>query len=286
VSHARPDRPAGLPPEADAPSPRRAERLLFLGLAALVVIILGVAVVGVLAAPRGGTTMTTPSATPDATPPAMPDATPPATPDSSSPATPDATAPLLQVLAVTPEPVAPGQPVTLLVRVLLPDACTTPAAPRIERQGTRITVTLVGQRPADAICAQVVRETTVTVALGPLEAGEYQLIVNGTTHQLVVGSTTSGAGNAGPGSVMNPPVRTTGTPEGSATSSGAVASPAPQATVPPPGSVPATMPSATPIGGSSGGFAGLPTVVIVLPHSVQIPPATPSSGSTPDASPQ
>ncbi|WP_038038094.1 hypothetical protein [Thermorudis peleae] len=278
MSQSRPDRPAGLPPEADAPSPRRAERLLFFGLATLVAVILGVAVVGVLAAPRGGTTMTTPSATPDATPPT--------TPDASSPATPDATAPLLQVLAVTPEPVAPGQPVTLLVRVLLPDACTTPAAPRVERQGTRITVTLVGQRPADAICAQVVRETTVTVALGPLEAGEYQLIVNGTTHQLVVDSTTSGAGNASPGGVMNPPVRTTGTPEGSATSSGAVVSPTPQATAPPPGSVPATMPPATPIGGSSGGLAGLPTVVIVPPHSVQIPPATPSSGSTPDASPQ
>jgi len=276
VSHARPDRPAGLPPEADASSSRRAERLLFFGLAMLVVV-LGVAVVGVLAAPRGGTTMTTPSATPDATPPT--------TPGAASPATPDVSPPLLQVLAVTPESVRPGQPVTLLVRVLLPDACTTPAMPRVERYGTRITVTLAGQRPADAICAQVVRETTVTVELGPLEAGEYQLVVNGTTHQLVVGSTTSGAGNAGPGSVT-PPVRPPGTPEGSATSSGAVVSSTPQATAPPPGSVPATMPPATPMGGSSGGLAGLPTVVIVPPHSVQIPPATPSAGSTPDASPQ
>lgn len=72
-----------------------------------------------------------------------------------------------------------GGAVALRVTGIIPDACTRALPPRIARQGQQIEVTILGERPRDALCAQVTSEYAETIALGTLEPGEYAISVNG-----------------------------------------------------------------------------------------------------------
>ena len=86
--------------------------------------------------------------------------------------------------------VTPGDPprVTLDVRGYLPDACTQLGEAEQRREDHRIVVSLPVERPADAVCAQVIRPYTQTIELevADLPPGVYALEVNGRHERLVL----------------------------------------------------------------------------------------------------
>ncbi len=84
-------------------------------------------------------------------------------------------------LQITDVRVEVGQAGAVALRVtgIIPDACTRALPPQIARQGQQIEVTILGERPRDALCAQVTSEYAETIALGALEPGEYAISVNG-----------------------------------------------------------------------------------------------------------
>lgn len=97
--------------------------------------------------------------------------------------------------------------VALRVTGIIPDACTRALPPQVARQGRQIEVTIVGERPRDAVCAQVISEYAETIALGIMEPGEYAISVNGFKTTARVGATT---GTPPAGEMVIRPVQITG----------------------------------------------------------------------------
>jgi hypothetical protein len=71
----------------------------------------------------------------------------------------------------------------VVVKGQMPDACTFAGEATQERVDDTFKVTLPAQRPADAICAQVLTpyELTLSLDVRDLPKGEYTVDVNGTT---------------------------------------------------------------------------------------------------------
>lgn len=92
----------------------------------------------------------------------------------------------LQIASVRVE-VGDRGAVVLRVTGIVPDACTRPLPPEIRRRGQRIEVAILGERPREAVCAQVASEYHETIALGMLEPGEYRVTVNGFETDVRVG---------------------------------------------------------------------------------------------------
>jgi hypothetical protein len=84
----------------------------------------------------------------------------------------------LQITGVQVEAGAGGA-LALRVTGIVPDTCTRALPPEIARQDRQIEVTILGERPRHAICAQVISEYRETIGLGILEPGEYTITVNG-----------------------------------------------------------------------------------------------------------
>ena len=84
--------------------------------------------------------------------------------------------------------VAKGLPAQVSVDIvaLIPDACTTARAPGVERQGNAFTIQVLGDRPRDRVCAQVVTEYRATADLGTLGPGAYTVRVNDVTRDFQV----------------------------------------------------------------------------------------------------
>ena len=108
-------------------------------------------------------------------------------PSQSTPASPDTDTPdpgrmqtvRLQITHIEVV-LAQSQPVQASVRAegWLPDSCTEPRNPTVTRSGNTISVELPGERPADRVCAQMVRPFEQTIPLGALPSGQYNLQVN------------------------------------------------------------------------------------------------------------
>jgi hypothetical protein len=61
----------------------------------------------------------------------------------------------------------------------IPDSCTKARQPQVTRDGTTITISIIGERPAGEICAQVATPYQRSIDLGPLDPGSYTVTVNG-----------------------------------------------------------------------------------------------------------
>ena len=74
-----------------------------------------------------------------------------------------------------------GGEYTALAQGHLPDSCTSIAQVEQEVDGTTINVTLIGARPADQMCAQMLTpfEESIPLDVEDLEAGTYLVVVNG-----------------------------------------------------------------------------------------------------------
>ncbi len=67
------------------------------------------------------------------------------------------------------------------VNGIIPDACSSALEPEVTRSGNTITVRIIGERPRDLACAQVIRDYTRNISLGTFEPGDYTLNVNDAT---------------------------------------------------------------------------------------------------------
>jgi hypothetical protein len=72
------------------------------------------------------------------------------------------------------------------VTAIIPDSCTKAREPEISRDGTTITVTLIGERPDGVACAQVISTYDKSIPLGTLAPGKYTLHVNDVTREFEV----------------------------------------------------------------------------------------------------
>jgi hypothetical protein len=72
------------------------------------------------------------------------------------------------------------------VTAIIPDSCTKAREPEISRDGTTITVTLIGERPDGVACAQVISTYDKSIPLGTLDPGHYTLHVNDVTREFEV----------------------------------------------------------------------------------------------------
>ncbi len=112
-------------------------------------------------------------------------------------------------LQITDVQVAVGEAGAVALRVtgIIPDACTRALPPQVTHQGQQIEVTILGERPRDALCAQVISAYAETIALGILEPGEYAISVNGfkTTARV-----DANAGTPPAGELLIRPVQVTG----------------------------------------------------------------------------
>jgi len=76
--------------------------------------------------------------------------------------------------------------VTARVTGIIPDSCTTAREPEISREGTTITIKIIGDRPDGVACAQVISSYEKSIALGTLDPGSYTLRVNNLTQTFQV----------------------------------------------------------------------------------------------------
>jgi len=72
------------------------------------------------------------------------------------------------------------------VTAIIPDSCTKAREPEISRDGSTITVTLIGERPDGVACAQVISTYDKSIPLGTLAPGSYTLHVNNVTKEFEV----------------------------------------------------------------------------------------------------
>lgn len=72
------------------------------------------------------------------------------------------------------------------VTAIIPDSCTKARDPEISRDGTTITVTLIGERPDGVACAQIISTYDKSISLGTLDPGHYTLHVNDVTKMFEV----------------------------------------------------------------------------------------------------
>jgi uncharacterized protein YkwD len=133
-----------------------------------------------------------------ANPTSAPTALPTAVVQVASP-TPEAGPPqrsLALVDSVTLAPVAAGATqAEAVVRGSLGDACTTLADVTVRRQAQVFLINIFKERPANAVCAQVVSnfERTVTLDLTGLAAGEYVVVANDVNATLTLPASDSAA---------------------------------------------------------------------------------------------
>lgn len=71
--------------------------------------------------------------------------------------------------------------VDVQVVAIIPDGCTKALEPKVSRVDNTFQVEILGERPADMMCTQVVEFHEETIALGPVDPGEYTVDVNGLT---------------------------------------------------------------------------------------------------------
>ncbi len=76
--------------------------------------------------------------------------------------------------------------VSVTVAGVIPDSCTKPRDPQVSRDGSTFTITILGERPADMACAQVISTYQQTIPLGTVQPGNYQVIVNGVRKDFTV----------------------------------------------------------------------------------------------------
>jgi len=76
--------------------------------------------------------------------------------------------------------------VTAHVTGIIPDSCTTAREPEISRDGSTITIKIIGERPDGVACAQIISSYEKSTALGPLDPGSYTLHVNNFTKEFQV----------------------------------------------------------------------------------------------------
>jgi hypothetical protein len=72
------------------------------------------------------------------------------------------------------------------VTAIIPDSCTKAREPEISRDGSTITVTLIGERPDGVACAQVISTYDKSIPLSTLDPGHYTLHVNDVTREFEV----------------------------------------------------------------------------------------------------
>lgn len=74
-------------------------------------------------------------------------------------------------------------PVQVMVEVqgIIPDACTSALEPEVSRSGNTIDVQILGERPGDRACAQVIRDYSRNIPLGAFPPGDYVVHVNDVT---------------------------------------------------------------------------------------------------------
>lgn len=79
--------------------------------------------------------------------------------------------------------IAESSPPQVTARVIgiIPDSCTTAREPEISRDGSTITIKIIGERPDGVACAQIISSYEKSVALGSLDPGSYTLHVNNLT---------------------------------------------------------------------------------------------------------
>ncbi len=84
--------------------------------------------------------------------------------------------------------VAESNPPKVSVKVtgVIPDACTSPRDPQISQDGSTFTITILGDRPADMACAQVISTYQQTIPIGTLQPGNYRVVVNGVNKDFTV----------------------------------------------------------------------------------------------------
>jgi hypothetical protein len=68
----------------------------------------------------------------------------------------------------------------------IPDSCTKAREPEVKRDGTTITISIIGERPADQVCAQIATPYQKSIALGVLDPGSYNVTVNGVSKSFTV----------------------------------------------------------------------------------------------------
>ncbi len=78
---------------------------------------------------------------------------------------------------------AESHPVQVSVHVTgyLSDSCTVAREPEVRRSGDTVTVTILGDRPRLALCAQVILPYERTIPLGSFSPGSYTVRVNDVT---------------------------------------------------------------------------------------------------------
>ena len=72
------------------------------------------------------------------------------------------------------------------VTAIIPDSCTKAREPEISRDGSTITLTVIGERPDGVACAQVTSTYDKTIPLGTLDPGHYTLHINDVTKEFDV----------------------------------------------------------------------------------------------------
>lgn len=84
--------------------------------------------------------------------------------------------------------VAESHPPQVSVKVsgIIPDSCTKAREPEISRDGSRFTITIIGERPTGLACAQVISAYERSIQLGTLDPGSYTVNVNSVSKNFTV----------------------------------------------------------------------------------------------------
>jgi|ThiBio_1000_plan_1041568.scaffolds.fasta_scaffold59794_1 hypothetical protein len=72
------------------------------------------------------------------------------------------------------------------VTAIIPDSCTKAREPEISRDGSTITIVLIGERPDGVACAQIISTYDKSIGLGTLDPGRYTLHVNDVSQEFEV----------------------------------------------------------------------------------------------------
>lgn len=67
------------------------------------------------------------------------------------------------------------------VRGIIPNSCSSALEPEVTRSDNTFAIKIIGERPRDRACAQVIREYQRNIPLGTLQPGDYVLHVNEVT---------------------------------------------------------------------------------------------------------
>lgn len=76
--------------------------------------------------------------------------------------------------------------ISVQARGYIPDSCTKARQPVVKRDGSTFTISILGDRPADLVCAQVATPYQTSIDLGVLSQGSYTVSVNGVSKSFTV----------------------------------------------------------------------------------------------------